>query len=58
VVAVLEATFEDIRDRARGEWVAMMVRPGNDDGAGVVARLGATHVGTSGGDDVYVLPLE
>ncbi len=58
VVAVLDATFEDVRGRGRGNWVSMMVRAGNSDGAGVVARLGATQVGRSGDEDVYVLYLE
>lgn len=58
IVAVLDATFDDVRGRGRGEWVSMMVRAGNNDGAGVVERLGATLVGRSGDDDVYVLHLE
>lgn len=58
IVAVLDATFEDVRARGRGEWVSMMVRAGNGDGAGLVARLGATHVGQSGEDEVYVLHLD
>lgn len=56
--AVLDATFDDIRSRERGPWVSMMVQPGNDDGADLVARLSATRVGVSGGDDVYVLAIE
>lgn len=58
VAALLDATFEDIRSRGRGEWVSMMVRSGNADGDGVVRRLGATHVGRDGEDDVYVLHLD
>ncbi|MGI8631823.1 MAG: hypothetical protein ACR2NA_04655 [Solirubrobacterales bacterium] len=57
IVAVLDATFDDVRARGRGDWVSMMVHAGNGDGAGVVERLGATHVGQSGDDDVYVLHL-
>lgn len=56
--AVLDETFEDIRTRDRGPWVSMMVQPGNNDGADIVARLGAIRVGSSGGDDVYVLAIE
>lgn len=55
---VLGATFDDIRSRNRGPWVAMMVQPGNGDGADLVARLGATRVGSSAGDEVFVLAIE
>lgn len=58
ISAVLEATFDDIRLRRRGDWVSMMVSHGNADGAAVADRLGATRLGTSGVDEVYVLPLE
>lgn len=58
IAVVLEATFEDVRGRGRGDWVSMMVRAGNDDGAGVVTRLGATYVGRDRDDDVYVLYLD
>ena len=57
VAAVLEATFDDIRARSRGQWVSMMVQSGNDDGARVIARLGATLIGTTERDTVYVLQL-
>lgn len=57
VAAILEATFEDIRQCARGDFVAMMVRPGNDEGMRVVERLHATPIGVSAGDEVFVLRL-
>lgn len=55
---MLDATFDDIRTSDRGPWVSMMVRPGNADGENLVARLGATPVGLSAGDDVFVLAIE
>lgn len=58
IAAILEATFDDIRARRRGGWAVMMVQSGNDDGRGVVDRLGATQVGAVEGDDVFVLALE
>lgn len=58
VAAILESTLDDIRQCGRGPWVSMMVRPSNPDGQRVVERLGAVHVGASGGDDVYVLKLQ
>lgn len=57
VSVVLDATFVDVRSRNRGEWVTMMVHDGNVDGESIVARLGATMLGRSGIDDVYVLSL-
>ena len=56
--AVLDVIFDDIRSRNRGPWVAMMVQPGNADGESLVARLGASPVGASAGDDVFVLAIE
>lgn len=58
IVAVLDATFDDVRARGRGDWVSMMVRASNGDGASVVERLGAAHIGRSGDDEVYVLHLD
>lgn len=58
IEAVLDVTFDEIRSSDRGPWVSMMVRPGNADGEAVVARLGAVPVGTSAGDDVFMLAIE
>lgn len=54
IAAITEQLMADIADRDRGDFVAVLVHPGNGDGERLVERYAFEQDGTRDGDTVYV----
>lgn len=53
IATVVGELLDDIAACDRGDFVAAVVQPGNDDGERLTGRLGLEEVGTRDGDVVY-----